>query len=297
MSKDQTVLQQRIESGASVLIAEVSPAASGDPSAIVDVATCYAGKVTALGISDNRDHVGMSPLAAAALALGEGVEPILHMVTRDRNRIALASDYLGARALGIGNFLCTTGTHQTLGTFNAARNVFDLDSTQLIRLLAGLGEEASAVGAETIATPGPACLGGVAAINADPIEMQGMRTAKKVAAGSRFLITQPIFDTDRFQTWWKIITNRGLESQTAIIAGIRILTDAESAKAYATSRPTPRVPDAVVAKITGRDAGIAVAVETIHQLSQVSGLRGFEICGGGDDQAVLEVIEKAGLSA
>ncbi len=123
MNNKPTDLQQRLESGKRVLLAEISPPAEADPGGVQQLAKRFAGKVHALGISDNRDRVGMAALAAAALVAGQGVEPILHVATRDRNRIALVSEVLGAYALGIRNILCTSGTHQTLGHFRAAKNV------------------------------------------------------------------------------------------------------------------------------------------------------------------------------
>ena len=117
---DKSDLQARIQSGKQLLIAELSPPKSGDPESVRRLAKMYAGKVHALGVSDNRDGAAMSALAAASLVVREGIEPILHVVTRDRNRIALISECLGAQALGIRNILCTTGTHQTLGPARAA---------------------------------------------------------------------------------------------------------------------------------------------------------------------------------
>jgi len=234
------------------------------------VVDCYAGKVHALGISDNRDRVSMSALAAASLVAGGGVEPILHVVTRDRNRIALVSECLGAQALGIRNILCTTGTHQTLGQFRAARNVFDIDSIQLLQAYAQLGENGSIVGEQSIHSEGPLCLGGTAAPFADPLELQLVRLAKKFAAGARFLITQPIFDIDRFAAWWKEVTQRGIHERVAMIAGVRILTDAEEAKQYAEKRPLPMMPESVLQRVASqsdkaaqRAAGIEIAVEMI----------------------------------
>lgn len=302
MAEDKTDLQRRIESGKPILVAEVSPPVSGDPGPVRDLAKRYAGRVHALGVSDNRDGVCMSALAAASLVASQGVDPILHVVTRDRNRIALVSDYLGARALGIGNVLCTSGTHQTLARPRAARNVFDVDAIQLLQTYCNLATDGRLVGEEGVDGCGPACLGGVASPDADPLEMQLMRLAKKVSAGARFLITQPVFDLDRFGAWWEEVTRRDLHRKVAILAGIRVLPGAEGAKAYARRRPDPRVPDAVVDRIASgadpgarRAAGIEIAAETIRRLSSQNGLRGFSIAGGGDDDAALEVIERAGL--
>ena len=300
MAEATTGLQKRIESGEPLLLAELSPPTGGDPAPLREAARRYAGKVHAVGISDNRDRVSMSALAAASLVAAEGVEAILHVITRDRNRIALVSDYLGARALGIGNLLCTTGVHQTLGRFRAAKNVFDVDSTQLLRIYTDLSADGSVVGEERIEAAGPVCLGGVANPYADPLPMQLIRLAKKVSAGARFLITQPVFDVERFSVWLKEVTQRGLHEEAAIVAGIRPLGNAEAARAFAGQRPSPMVPEAVLERIASgadrrsqRAAGIEIAVETIERLSAMEGLRGFQI--GGDDGAALETIEQSGL--
>lgn len=299
MAQERTDLHRRLESEGQIVIAEVSPPLGGDAAPVGEVAARYAGKVHALGVSDNRDRVAMSALAAASLIQAAGVEPILHMVTRDRNRIALVSDYLGARALGIGNVLPTSGTHQTLGRPRAAKNVFDLDSIQLLQTLAALADDGRAIGEEGIDGCGPVCLGAAVCPWADPVELQLMRLVKKVDAGARFLITDPVFDLDRFDRWWKEVTARGIHQRVAVLAGVRLLSDAEEARAYAARRPDPIVPDAVLQRIASaadsRAAGIEIAVETIERLSRTEGLRGFQICGEGDDEAALEVIEKSGL--
>ncbi len=302
MTEQKTKLQERIQSGRPILIAEVSPPTGSDPSPLRELARGFAGKVHAVGISDNRDGVCMSALAAASLVASEGVEPVLHVITRDRNRIALVSDCLGAAALGVRNVLCTSGTHQTLGRFRSARNVFDVDSIQLLQTVAGLGSDASVVGEEVIEPVGPLCLGGVASPCADPLPLQVMRLAKKVRAGAQFVITQPVFDLDRFDTWLKEVVGRGIHQQVAILAGIKVLTDAETARAYAGRRPLPMIPEAVLERLASksdkggqRAAGIEIAVETIERLSAAEGLRGFEICADADAGAALEVIEKAGL--
>jgi len=305
MVQDKSELQNRIESGKPVLVAELSPPKSGDPASLLTAARHYAGKVHALGISDNRDGVCMSALAAARLVASEGLEPILHMVTRDRNRIALFSDCLGALALGIRNLLCTSGTHQSLGPSASAKNVFDLDSIQLLQALSD-----PAVGRRLAGEPGLDGIGflytgAVAAPFADPMPLQIQRLDKKVRAGARFLITQPVFDLERFNAWWKEVAKTGLPEKVAILAGIRVLTDAEAAKTYAAARPRPMIPEAgVLARLSAksdktaqRREGIEIAAETIGRLSELSGLRGFELSADGDHEAALAVMQKAGLGA
>lgn len=304
MANEKSNLQARIESGKQILIAEMSPPKSGDPAPVRERARLYAGRVHALGVSDNRHGASMSALAAASLVAREGLEPILHVVTRDRNRIALVSECLGAQALGVRNILCTTGVHQTLGPAGGAKNVFDLDSVQLLQTYANLATDGGLVGEERFAGAGPFCLGAVATPYADPPEMQMMRIAKKIAAGAGFLITQPIFDLERFAAFWAEVTKRGFHEQVAFFAGIRLLGDATTARTYADSRPRPNIPDEFLERFSAkpdgeaqRSEGVAIAIETIQQLSKMPGLRGFEIRGEGDDEAALSVIEQAGLGA
>jgi methylenetetrahydrofolate reductase (NADPH) len=302
MADEKTNLDKLIDSGESVLVADMTPPGGSDVEAVRSCASRYAGRVHALGVSDNRDGVRMSALAAASVIAAQGVEPILHLVTRDRNRIALASECLGAHALGVRNVLCTTGTHQTLGSCRGARNVFDIDSIQLLRMCSGLPSDGAILGAEALECVGSFCLGAVASPFADPLEMQLIRLAKKVSCGAKFLITQPVFDLERFETWWREVTRVGIHERVAILAGIRPLLDARSATVRAETAPSPMIPDAVLTRLaseTGdsaqRAVGIEVACETIERLSSLEGLRGFEIGCDGDDDAALEVIEKSGL--
>ena len=302
LADEKTRLDALIDSGKPILVAEMAPPQGSDVGAVRSRARRYAGMVHALGVSDNRDGVCMSALAAAFLVAAEGVEPILHLVTRDRNRIALASECLGAHALGVRNLLCTTGTHQTLGRCRGARNVFDIDSIQLLQMCADLTSSRAVLGADGLQCAGSFCLGAVAAPYADPLEMQVARLAKKAAAGAKFLVTQPVFDLERFETWWNEVTRLGIHERVAILAGILPLPDAESAKTWADTSPRPMIPDAILERLASkgdeggqRAAGIELACETIERLSNFEGLRGFEIRSEGDGDAADEIIEKSGL--
>jgi methylenetetrahydrofolate reductase (NADPH) len=269
---------------------EIAPPAAGDPAPLRATAKQFSGKVHAIGISDSRRGVCVSSLAAAAVIAAEGVEPVMHLVTRDRNRLALLGACLGAQALGVRNILCTSGDHQTLGACPPAKNVYDIDSIQLLSAVARLDR-------------GAFCLGAVAAPFADPPEMQLMRLAKKITAGADFLVTQPVFDLDRFRAWWDQVSQRGLHQRAAIIAGIEPLLDGEQARKLADSRPPTIIPPTVLERLTSagdrtaqRAAGIEIAVETIRRLSPLDGLRGFQIVAE-DPAAALEIIQRAGLGA
>jgi methylenetetrahydrofolate reductase (NADPH) len=302
--KEKTGLQERIESGRPILVVEAAPPKTGDPGPVRQLARRCAGKVHALGFSDNREGVAMSALAAAFLAASEGVEPVLHMTTRDRNRMALAADCLGAHAMGVRNVLCTTGTHQTLGPCRKARNVFDVDSVQLLQAISGLSSDGSLVGEAAFEGAGGFCLGATASPDADPVELQMVRLRKKIDAGARFVITEPVFDLERFEAWWSEVERHGFHENIAILAGILPLTDAGVAKVFAERRPEPRMPESALERIVTkgdpsaqRAAGIEAALETIERLSTHSGLRGFAIRLDGAEEAALEIIEKSGLGA
>ncbi len=298
MSYEKSKLQMRIESGKPVICAEISPPASSEASEVKALAAAFAGKVHCLGVSDNREGVTMSALAAALIIRSEGVDPVLHMVTRDRNRAALVADFLGAQALGIRNVLCTSGTHQTLGPFRSSKNVFDIDATILLQTFKNLGNDASIVGSDHFKGTVPMCLGAVASPYADPMELQLPRLAQKIFIGAQFIITHPVFDMDRFGIWWKEMTNRGLQRSAAFIVGIRVLTDCTTAAQFAAKRPLPMVTDAILKRLAAKNGpenvraeGIAIALETIEKLSSIYGIGGFEIMCDEDPQAAVEVLQ------
>jgi methylenetetrahydrofolate reductase (NADPH) len=301
MNTEPTNLQKRIASGKTILLAEVHPPQSGDPAPLRTVVRRYAGTVHAVGVSDNRDRVTMSALAAASLVKDEGLEPILHMTTRDRNRIALVSEALGAQALGIRNLLCTSGNHQTLGNYRAARNVDDIDAVQLLQACAHLDSDGALLGEKGLEGAGPFCLGAVASPDADPPALQLMRLAKKTQAGAKFLVTQPVYDLDHFEAWWKEVTSRGMHEQAAILAGIHPLSDAHFGQAG--SDQPKGIPDSQAARLASlsdpgawRDAAIEIALETIRRLSNLRGIRGFCISADGDYEAALQIIEESGVA-
>lgn len=306
MIQQANSLLERINSGKSILLAEYSPPQGADPAQVRAAAKRLAGKVHALGISDNRRRVSMAALAAASLVAAEGLEPILHVTTRDRNRIALVSEALGAQALGIRNVLCTSGTHQTLGRFRAAKNVYDIDSIQLLKACAGLPGGGQLVGEDApLDVAGGFCLGAVASPYADPLPLQISRLVKKAQAGAQFLVTQPVFDLERFGLWWQEVTRRGIHQKVAILAGIEPLSGEYLASALAGERPSPCIPEAILQPIQAqkdpaaqRAAAIQLALETIEQLTKTcKGLRGFSISADADLEAALAILEKTGLGS
>ena len=300
MSTQGPNLLERITAGKLIRLAELTPPRGGNPDPLRAAAQRYRGKVHAVGLTDNRERVAMAALAAASVVAAEGLEPVLHIITRDRNRVALVSEVCGAQALGIRNLLCTSGAHQTLGRFRAARNVYDMDTIQLLQTYANLASDGALVGETGLTNVGPFCLGAVASPEAEPPALQWMRLAKKIRAGAQFLITQPVFDVERFGAWWQELTRRGLHEQAAIVAGIQPLTSGLLAPEHAGRRPLSRIPDALVARVTSkpdmagrRAAAIEIALETIGRLSSLPGLRGICVAADGDDEAACEILDKS----
>ncbi|MBN1757813.1 MAG: methylenetetrahydrofolate reductase [Chitinispirillaceae bacterium] len=287
MPQEKKTLQQRIESGKRIIITEIAPPENGNAALVRETAGTFSGKVHAIGVSDNRERIGMSALVVSALVKEAGGEPILHMSTRDRNRAALSSDCLGAHALGIRNILCTSGTHQTLLPFPTVKNVFDIDATVLLQHCRELERKA---GMEV-----PFCLGAVASPFADPAELQLVRLAQKVHVGAGFFVTQPVFDVERFGTWCKEIVSRQLHTKAACIAGVQIVTDAAQARELAVKRPDPLLPEAVIERLEkagdARAEGIALARETIEKVLSFEGVRGISVICDEDPTAVLEVLD------
>ncbi len=297
MRCEKSILQNRIESGKPVVLAEISPPASSDPVKVKTLVKKFAGRVHGLGICDNRGNVTMSALVAASFVVSEGVEPILQMTTRDRNRAALVSDFLGAQAFGIQNILCTSGSHQALGPFRSSKNVYDIDATILLQTFKNIGQDASIVGVDKLDGTIPMCLGAVASPYADPLELQLPRLAQKIFVGAQFIVTHPVFEMERFRVWWNEVKNLGLHRKAAFIAGIKVLTDEKVAREFALQRPFPMVTDAILKRLgassgkgKSRTEGIAIAIETIDKISTMDGIRGFEVACDEDPEAAVEVL-------
>jgi len=275
---------------------ELVPPRTPDPEAIRRVARKLRGLVDAVNVTDNAAaRVAMAPIPAAVLAAAEGLEPVLQLTCRDRNRLALAADLLGAHALGIRAILCLSGDPIEVGPFTEAKAVFDLDAVSLTRLAADLGHGVGPAGAP-VSPAAPFLIGVAEAPGVDP--SGGARLEAKVAAGARFVQTQPVYDLAGFQSWLERMTERGLTGKAAILAGVLPPRSAAQLERFA-ALPGWSVPEATLARLRGatdqRAEGIALAVEMVERLRALPGLRGVHLMGLGPDSGVPEVVEAAGL--
>ncbi|MEW6751485.1 MAG: methylenetetrahydrofolate reductase [Candidatus Latescibacterota bacterium] len=300
-------LERVLRSGQFAVTAELGPPKSADVKAVVRKAGHLKGKVDAANITDNQTAiVRLSSIAAGALALQQGVEPVIQMTCRDRNRIAMQSDILGAHALGIRNLLCLTGDHQKFGNHPTAKNVFDLDSIQLVQMVKTMRDEKRFLCGEEIrnAPKAPVVeprmfVGAAANPFADPFVFRVIRLAKKIRAGADFVQTQCIYDMERFGEWMKMVRDRGLDQQAYILAGVTPLKSAGMARYMRDEVPGLLVPDAVVARMEqAKDAaeeGMKIIVEQIQEFRELPGIAGVHIMAIEGEGKVPQIVERAGL--
>ena len=299
MSNEKSNLQKVLEAGHFSVSAEIGPPMSANAEYVVNKAVELRGLVDAANVTDNQTAiVRMSSIAASYLAHTNGVEPIVQMTCRDRNRIAMQSDLLGAYALGLKNLLCLSGDHQTFGNHPQSKNVYDIDSIQLIDALRRLKEEKVFIGGSACRVPPEFFLGGTVNPFADPVELQIIRLQKKVRAGAQFIQTQAIYDVDRFAHWMEEIRRLGLHEKTYILAGILVNKSLRSIQ-MTQQVPGMLVPDALVERMAGaanpEEEGVRIALELIDQLRGIEGVSGIHIMAVGWEEIVPSIVEKAGF--
>ncbi|MDI9612202.1 MAG: methylenetetrahydrofolate reductase [Acidobacteriota bacterium] len=295
-------LQSVLEAGKFAVTAEAGPPRGPDAEVVRRKARLLKGSVDACNVTDNQTSVvRMASLAACRILAEEGVEPVMQMVCRDRNRIAAQSDILGAAALGIPNLLCLTGDHQCFGDHPQAKNVFDLDSIQLVKIARDMRDASRFAGGKALEGKLELFIGSSANPFADPAKIQVPRLAKKVAAGSEFIQTQCVFNIEKFKEWMRGVRERGLDTATHILAGITPARSAAMLEYMATRVAGMDVPEAVIARVKGvpkagqAEEGIRIAVETIQQLREIPGVRGVHIMAIEWEEAVPEIVKGAGL--
>jgi methylenetetrahydrofolate reductase (NADPH) len=294
-------LARRIESGEFIVTAEHAPRVTASLSTTEAVLKGLGGKLTAVNMGDNQHGVALSSLAASAAALNTGLEPVLQMVTRDRNRVALQSDLLGAASLGIKNVLCMSGYHQTLIGCPEAANVFDIDSTQLIAIATRMCEQGLLADGMAIDGPFSMLVGAVANPFLKPLELNLARLHGKIEAGARFIQTHAVFDLDTFSQWLEAVRQAGLTKKAAILAGVLPLESATEVQHLRVTHPDFYVPEEVMERLQAsgsgpRSPGWALCVETIKKLKTIEGVRGVHILSGGKEAVVPELLAAAGLS-
>lgn len=298
--KAGTNLEKVLESGRFAVTAEAGPPKGTSAAVMQKKAEMLRNCCDAANVTDNQTAiVRMASLAGCVIMKQGGVDPVMQIVCRDRNRIAIQSDVLGAVALGIGNILCLSGDHQMFGNHPTAKNVFDIDSIQLIQALKAMRDEQKFLCGDDISGEVPLFIGAAANPYADPFEFRVARLAKKVKAGAEFIQTQAVYDIDKFAKWMEMVVERGLDKQTHILAGVIPIKSAGMARYMRDYVSGVTVPDEVVTRMEQaqdtKAEGAKVAVEIIEQVKEIPGIHGVHIMAVGWEDIVPEIVKQAGL--
>jgi methylenetetrahydrofolate reductase (NADPH) len=293
-------LKEKIESNKFIVCGEIGPPRSCDGNVIREKSKHFKGVVDAVNITDNQTAiVRLSSIVSAKILLEEGVEPIMQMTCRDRNRLAIQSDLLGAAALGIHNLLCLTGDHQKFGDQPEAKGVFDLDSVQLIATAAKMNSGFFLSNEEMKKAP-EFLIGAAANPFAEPFEMRLIRLQKKINAGARFIQTQPIFDMDIFSHWMEKVIDMGLHEQCAIFAGIMPVKSEKALLHMKKEVPGVRIKDEYINRMKNshdpKEEGVKIAVETIRAVQKIKGVRGVHIMPVMWESITPVIVKEAGLN-
>ncbi len=300
--KSGSQLERMFAAGHFVLTGECGPPRGARAETVHEKAKLLKGCVDACNVTDNQTSVvRMSSMAGCLLLQQNGIEPTLQMVVRDRNRIALQSDILGAAAMGIGNMLCLSGDHQIFGDDPQAKNVFDIDSIQLIGLVKMMRDEGVFPSGKEIQGPPKMFIG--AAVNpfADPYEIRVPRLELKVKAGVDFVQTQCIYNLEKFERYMEDLRKKGLHEKVYIMAGVTPLKSAGMAKFMKRMVAGMDIPDDVIARVAAEpkekqaDKGIEIAIETIQRVREIEGVAGVHLMAIEWEEKVAEITERAGL--
>ena len=292
-------LKEKIESNRFILCGEIGPPQSCNGDVIRAKSRHFKGYVDAVNITDNQTAmVRLSSIASAKILLEEGVEPIMQVTCRDRNRLAIQSDLLGAAALGIQNVLCLTGDHQSIGDQPEAKGVFDLDSIQLIATVAEMNRGFLLSGFEMKKKP-EFLIGGAANPFAEPFEARLIRLYNKVKAGAHFIQTQPVFDLEIFSRWMEKIVEMGLDKKTAILAGVMPIRSVKTLLWMKNEVPGVKINEMYIERMkhaeNPEEEGIKITVEIIDVLKNIKGIRGIHLLPVMYESIVPIIVKEAKL--
>jgi 5,10-methylenetetrahydrofolate reductase len=296
-------LQKILDSGKFAVTAEIGPPRGADPSHMIELAGKLKGSADAFNLTDNQTAiVRLSSIASAVILMREGLEPVIQMTCRDRNRIALQSDLLGASAIGIRNVLCLTGDHHTFGNEKSAKGVFDLDSISLLNTFRNMRDFKRQLSGEELESPPIVYLGAAENPFATPYEFRALRLKKKVDAGAQFIQTQAIFDLDWFERWMAEVRKLGLHERVHILGGV-IPSKSLGAVRYMKNKvPGMKVPDSIVTRMKNakdknqeKEEGLRICVEMIERLKSIEGVHGVHIMAVMWEEMVPYIVKEAGL--
>ncbi len=300
--KSEGRLERVLRSGRFAVTAELNPPDSADPQEVYDAALVLSEVCDAINATDaSGAHCHMSSVAICALLTRAGYAPILQVSCRDRNRIAIQGDVLGAAAMGVCNVLCITGDDVSVGDQPEAKRVFDFDSIQLLRTIRIMRDQSMFLNGRKLTEPPRMMLGGAANPFVPPYEWRPLRLAKKIEAGADFIQTQYCFDVPRMRQFMKQVCDMGLHEKVFILAGVGPLRSEKAAEFMRTRVPGVIIPDKIVERLRKtpaskkREEGKRICVEIIKQVREMEGIAGVHVMAYRQEELVAEIIEEAGL--
>ena len=300
--KSGSNLEKVLKAGHFAFTGECGPPRGANVEHLKEKIAHLKGMVDAVNVTDNQTAVvRMSSWAASTVMLQQGVEPNFQMVCRDRNRLAIQSDILGVSAMGIRNMLCLSGDHQTFGNHPQAKNVYDIDSMQLIALVRKMRDEGKFLNDEEIDVPPKLFVGAAANPFADPFEFRVHRLAMKVEAGAEFIQTQCIYNMEKFREYMKRAVDMGLHEKCYILAGVTPMKSVGMAQYMAKSVPGMDVPEDLIKRLRGAgkgkvaEEGIQFCLEQIEEFKEMEGIAGVHLMAIEWEHKVPEIAERAGM--
>jgi methylenetetrahydrofolate reductase (NADPH) len=300
--KSESNLEKVLKAGHFAFTGECGPPTGANVEHLREKARHLKGMVDSVNVTDNQTAVvRMSSWAASLVLIEEGVEPNFQMVCRDRNRLAMQSDVLGAYVHGIRNMLCLSGDHQRFGNHPDSKNVFDIDSMQLIHAVKTMRDEGKFLNGQDIDVPPKMFIGAASNPFAEPFDYRAYRLAKKISAGADFVQTQCIYNMVRFREFMKRVVDLGLHEKCYILAGVTPMKSVGMARYMANSVPGMDVPPALIKRLQGAgkgkatEEGIKFALEQIEEFKEMEGVAGVHLMAIEWEHKVPEIAERAGM--
>jgi len=295
-------LERVLRSGRFAVTAELNPPDSANPQAVYDAALVLSSVCDAINATDaSGANCHMSSVAICALLTRADYAPILQVSCRDRNRIAMQGDVLGAAAMGVCNVLCLTGDDVSVGDQPQAKPVFDFDSLQLLRTIKIMRDEGMFLSGRKLTVPPRLFLGAASNPFVPPYEWRALRLAKKVQAGADFIQTQYCFDIPRLKSFLGQVCDMGLDDKVFILVGVGPLRSEKAAEFMRTKVPGVVIPDEIVDRLRKtpkerkREEGKRICIEIIQQIREIKCVSGVHVMAYRQEELVAEIIEEAGL--
>jgi methylenetetrahydrofolate reductase (NADPH) len=292
-------LERLLREGKFVVCGEMSPPQGADKASILKKCEYFRGVVDAVNLTDNQTAiVRLSSLMSSVFLMEGGLEPIMQLTCRDRNRLAQQSEVLAAGAAGVKNLLCLTGDYQTFGNQPDAKGVFDIDSTQLVNVVSNMNG-GQFMNGDPIKPPPKIFIGAAANPFGEPFQMRVWNLAKKINAGAHFIQTQPVFDLPRFEKWMAAVRDEGLDKKVHILAGVMPVRSVKALTHMRDNVPGMRVEPEYIKRMESaaepKEEGVAMCVEIMKRLREIEGVKGIHIMPVMWESITPTLVEQAGL--